>query len=178
MYLLPQRGWTKSTLLHTSLDSHVKIRPFCTRHAFFERSRGQIRPFCPVDESYSFGRNSSPCCAAAAPNPDVVRCLYVLHVFLSPRGQNRLFCLRHWIHVHKYGLSAHVRLFLNGHGGTSGLFAPVVEILCAKNRLLPPWSFIDIVPNCGPNCGKSPLCSGFFAIRRGLCRCSARRIAR
>ena len=98
---------------------------------------------------------------------------------LPQRGvQNRLFCLRHWIHVHKYGLSAHVRLFLNGHGGTSGLFAPVVEILCAKNRLLPPWSFIDIVPNCGPNCGKSPLCSGFFAIRRGLCRCSARRIAR
>ena len=98
---------------------------------------------------------------------------------LPQRGvQNRLFCLRHWIHVHKYGLSAHVRLFLKGHGGTSGLFAPVVEILCAKNRLLPPSSFIDIVPNCGPNCGKSSLCSGFFAIRRGLCRCSVRRIAR
>ena len=24
-----------------------------------------------------------------------------------------------------------------------------------------------------PNCGKSPLCSGCFAIRRGLCRCPA-----
>ena len=39
-------------------------------------------------------------------------------------------------------------------------------------------SFIDIVPNCGPNCGKSPFSSGFFAIRSGLCRCSACRIAR
>ena len=39
-------------------------------------------------------------------------------------------------------------------------------------------SFIDIVPNCGPSSGKSSLCSGGFAIRRGLCRCSACRIAR
>ena len=45
---------------------------------------------------------------------------------LSQRKQNRLFCLRHWIHVCKYGLSAHVMLFLNCHGGRSGLFAPVV----------------------------------------------------
>ena len=48
--------------------------------------------------------------------------------YLLPQrgGQNRLFCPRHWIHVCKYDIAAHVRLFLNGHGGTSGLFAPVV----------------------------------------------------
>ena len=47
---------------------------------------------------------------------------------LSQRGgQNRLFCLRRWIHVCKYGLSAHVMLFLNCHVGKSGLFAPVDE---------------------------------------------------
>ena len=40
-------GWAKLTLLSTSLDLRVQIRPFCTRHAVFERSRGQIRPFCP-----------------------------------------------------------------------------------------------------------------------------------
>ena len=40
-------GWTQSTLLHMSLDSRVHIRPFCTRHAVFERSRGQIVGFCP-----------------------------------------------------------------------------------------------------------------------------------
>ena len=43
---------------------------------------------------------------------------------LSQRRQNRLFCLCHWIHVCKYGLSAHVMQFLKGHGGRSGLFAP------------------------------------------------------
>ena len=96
------------------------------------------------------------------------------YLLLQRGGRNRLFCLRHWICVCKYGLSAHVMQFLKRHGGKSGLFAPVVEILCANPAFLPPWSFIDIVPNCG----KSPLSSGSFAIRRGLCRCSARRIAR
>ena len=45
---------------------------------------------------------------------------------LPQRGQNRLFCLRRWFHVCKYGLSAHFMQFLKGHGGTSGIFAPVV----------------------------------------------------
>ena len=45
---------------------------------------------------------------------------------LPQRRQNRLFCLRRWIHVCKYGLSAHVMQFLKGHGGKSGLFATVV----------------------------------------------------
>ena len=58
------------------------------------------------------------------------------------------------------------------------LFCPRRWIHVCRFCLLPPSSFIDIVPNCGPNCGKSPLCSGFFAIRRVLCRCSARCIAR
>ena len=40
-------GWAKSTLLPTSFDSRVQIRHFCTRHAIFERSRGQIVGFCP-----------------------------------------------------------------------------------------------------------------------------------
>ena len=44
----------------------------------------------------------------------------------------------------------------------------------ANYGFLPPSSSIGVVPNCG----KSPLCSGCFAIRRGLYRCSARRIAR
>ena len=57
---------------------------------------------------------------------------------LSQRsGHNRLFCLRRWIHVCIYGLSAHVMQFLNGRGGRSWVFAPVDEILCAETRLLP-----------------------------------------
>ena len=40
-------GWTKSTLLPTSLDSRVQIRPFCTRHAISELSRERIVGFCP-----------------------------------------------------------------------------------------------------------------------------------
>ena len=109
---------------------------------------------------------------------------FAFSTYLLPqRGvQNRLFCLRHWIHVHKYGLSAHVRLFLSCHGGRSWIFVYVVGFTCANKAFLPPSSFIDIVPKCGPNCdpncGKSPLSSGGFAIRRWLCRCSARRIAR
>jgi len=43
---------------------------------------------------------------------------------VKARRQNRHFCLRHWIHVCKYGLSAHVMQFLDSHGGKSGLFAP------------------------------------------------------
>ena len=105
-------------------------------------------------------------------------------MYLLPQrgGQNRLFCLRRWIHVCEYDLFAHVRLFLSCHGGRSWVFAPVVGFTCAVPAFLPLSSFIDIDPkcglNCGPNCGKSPLSSGSFAICRGLCRCSARRIAR
>ena len=40
-------GWTKSTLLPTSLDSRVQIRPFCTRQSISELSRGQIVGSCP-----------------------------------------------------------------------------------------------------------------------------------
>ena len=81
--------------------------------------------------------------------PLTLRVAFASSTYLLPQwgGQNRLFCLRRWIYVCKYGV-----------------FAPVV--------------LIDIVPNCGPNCGKSPLSSGGFAIRLVLCRCSARRIAR
>ena len=93
----------------------------------------------------------------SVPAPDAPRNLCVLHVFLSPRRQKRLFCLRHWIHVCKSGLSAHVMLFLNCHGGRSWVFAPVVGFTCAVPAFLPLSSFIDIVPNCGSNCGKSPL---------------------
>ena len=100
------------------------------------------------------------------------------YLLLQRGGRNRLFCLRRWIHVCKYDLSAHVRLFLSCHGGRSWAFALVVGFTCVNKAFLPPSSFIDIVPNCGPNCGKSSLSSGGFAVRRGLCRCSVRRIAR
>ena len=57
--------------------------------------------------------------------PDAPSGLYVLHVFAAATGwQNRLFCLRRWIYVCKYGLSAHVMQFLKGHGGKSVHFAP------------------------------------------------------
>ena len=100
------------------------------------------------------------------------------HLLPQRGGQNRLFCLRRCIHVCKYGFSAHVKLFLNGHESGSWVFAHVVGFACANSAFLPLSSFIDIVPNCGPNCGRSSLSSGGFAICRGLCRCSARRIAR
>ena len=103
---------------------------------------------------------------------DVPSGLYVLHEFLSPRGQNRLFCLRHWILVCKYDIAAHVRLFLNCYGGRSWAFALVVGFTCVNKAFLPPSSFIDIDPNCGSSCGKSSLSSGCFAIRCVLCRCS------
>ena len=109
-----------------------------------------------------------------------LRAAFASSTYLLPqRGeQNRLFCLRRWILVCKYGLSAHVMLFLNCHGRGSWVFAPVIGFTCANKAFLPLSSFIDIVPHCGPNCGKSPLSSGGFTIRRVLCRCSARRIAR
>ena len=126
-----------------------------------------------------FGRTSSLCCEAAALNPDAPRGLYVLHVFaaatgwtqsillstsLDSRVQIRHCCTRQTISELLRGLIV--------------VFAPVIGFTCADPAFLPPSSFIDIVPNCGPNCGKSPLSSGGFAIRCGLCRCSARRIAR
>ena len=40
-----------------------------------------------------------------------------MYLLLQRGGQNRLFCLRHCIHVCRSGLSAHVMQFLNGHGG-------------------------------------------------------------
>ena len=52
-------GWAKSTLLPTSLDSRVQIRPFCTLHAIFERSRGHIRPFCPRRPSLILSRTAA-----------------------------------------------------------------------------------------------------------------------
>ena len=116
--------------------------------------------------------------------PLTLRGNFTSSMYLLPQrgGQNRLFCLRRWIHVCKYDLSAHVRLFLSCHGGRSWVFAPVVGFTCAVPVFLPLSSFIDIDPKCGlncvPNCGKSPLSSGSFAICRGLCRCSARLIAR
>ena len=52
-------------------------------------------------------------------------------------------------------------------------FAYVVGFTCAVPAFLPSSSFIDIVPNCGPNCVKSPLSSGasqfaagYAAVRR------------
>ena len=120
-------------------------------------------------------------CIGTLSQPLTLRGTFASSTYLLPQrgGQNRLFCLRHWIHVCKYDISAHVMLFLNGHGCRSWVFAHVVGFACANSAFLPPpWSFIDIVPNCGPNCGKSSLSSGGFAIRRGLCRCSACRIAR
>lgn len=45
-YLLSPRGQNRLFCLRRLI--HVcKIRSFCTRHAVFERSRGQISPFCP-----------------------------------------------------------------------------------------------------------------------------------
>ena len=72
------------------------------------------------------------------------------------------------------------------HVCKSGLSVPVVGFMCADPALLPtsslyfivtgadygflpPSFFMDVVPNCG----KGPLSSGCFAIRRGLCRCPA-----
>ena len=72
------------------------------------------------------------------------------------------------------------------HVCKSGLSVPVVGFMCADPALLPtsslyfivtgadygflpPSFFMDVVPNCG----KGPLSSGCFAIRRGPCRCPA-----
>ena len=153
----------------------MQIRPFCTRHAFFERSRGKSGHFAPwmkVIPSVGILRLVVP---LRPQTPTMCATLKPSTYLLPQRGvQNRLFCLRRWIHVCKYGLSAHVSLFLNCHGGRSWVLAPVIGFMCADPALLPLSSFIDI----DLNSGKSPLCSGFFAIRRGLCRCSACRIAR
>ena len=87
------------------------------------------------------------------------------------------------IHVCTSGLFVPVVLHIELHGCRLCVFAPVVGFTCAHPAFLPPSSFtlnftgadrgflppsslIDIVPNSG----KSPLCSGCFAIRRGLGR--------
>ena len=68
-------------------------------------------------------------CVMLLPQIMTLRAAFASSTYLLPQrgGQNRLFCLRRWIHVCKYGLSAHVMLFLNCHVGKSGLFAPVDE---------------------------------------------------
>ena len=68
-----------------------------------------------------------------------LRAAFASSTYLLPQrgGQNRLFCLRRWIHVCKYGLSAHVRLFLNCHGGRSWVFAPVIGFTCADPAFCP-----------------------------------------
>ena len=55
-----------------------------------------------------------------------LRAAFASSTYLLPQrgGQNRLFCLRHWIHVNKYGLSAHVILFLSCHGADRGALPP------------------------------------------------------
>ena len=54
------------------------------------------------------------------------------------------------------------------HGCRLWVFAPVAGFTGANLDFLPPSAFMDVVPNCG----KGPLSSWCFAIRRGLCRCS------
>ena len=115
-----------------------------------------------------------------APPPTTLRGTFASSMYLLPQrgGQNRLFCLRRWIHVCRSDLSAHVMQFLKGHGGRSWVFAPVIGFTCVNSAYLPLSFFIDIVRNSGSSCGKSPLSSGCFSIRSVLCRCSARCIAR
>ena len=69
----------KSTLLPTSLDSRVQIRPFCTRQSISELSRGQIvgscppsldsrvqfQPFCPCPPSLILSRTAARTVARA-----------------------------------------------------------------------------------------------------------------
>ena len=71
-------GWTKSTLLPTSVYSRVQIRPFCTRQTIFELSRVlivgfclvvglrvQILPFCPRRPSLILSRTAARTVARA-----------------------------------------------------------------------------------------------------------------
>ena len=67
----------KSTLLPTSLDSRVQIRPFCTRQSISELSRDRgflppsldscvlIRPFCPCRPSLILSRTAARAAAKA-----------------------------------------------------------------------------------------------------------------
>ena len=111
MYLLPQRGGQNRLFCLRRL---IHVCKYClSAHImqFLKGHGGKSGHFAPVDESYSFGRNSSPCCAAAALNPDAQRGLFVLHVFavatgakltllptsLDSRVQIRPFCTRQTI---------------------------------------------------------------------------------
>ncbi len=196
--MLPQRGLTALVLFFHWDSAPAPDAPSVRFNPPDPLSKGAIRA-CGLSIAawLSLPASSGPASADAlitlrsdffamlccCPNPDAPRGLYVLHVFAAATWLAKsTFRLRRWIHVCRYGLSAHVRLFLSCHGGRSWVFAPVVGFTCAVPAFLPLSSFIDIDPKCGlncvPNCGKSPLSSGSFAICRALCRCSARRIAR
>ncbi|CCZ44730.1 unknown [Bacteroides sp. CAG:545] len=133
-------GCAKSTLLPTSLDSRDQIRPFCTRHAVFERSRGQIKPFCHrgcklILRSEVFALLCR-CCpktrrSARPLRPPRICCRNGVDTIDSFTYVIGFTCA--------YTAFLHTSCsFLNGHGGRSWVFAPVVEILCAETRLLPP----------------------------------------
>ena len=63
------------------------------------------------------------------PQTLTLRAAFTSSMYLLPQrgGQNRLFCLRRCIHVCNYGLSAHVRLFLNCHGADRGFLPPSLD---------------------------------------------------
>ena len=73
-------------------------------------------------------------------------------------------------HENKVSYSAPVPVEIPRFTGANQAFLPpssfTLNFTGADCGLLPPSFFIDV----DPNCGKSQLCSGCFAIRRGLCR--------
>ena len=90
-----------------------------------------------------------------------------------------------FVHILGPHLSGFVGVPLPLHSGSIAAPAPS-QATCANPAFLPPsssksiftganYGFLPPSSSIGvvPNCGKSPLSSGCFAIRRGLCRCSA-----
>ena len=180
--MLPQRGLTALVLFFHCDSVSAFDAPHCLfAHVMqFLKGDGANQAFLPPWMKVNPSVGILCLVVPLLPQTLTMCAAFASSMYLLPQrgGKNRLFCPRRWIHVCKYGISAHVMQFLKGHGGRLWVFAYVVGFTCVDPAFLPLSSFIDIVLNCGPNCGKSPLNSGRFAIRRGLCRCSARRIAR
>ena len=120
--------------------------------------RSEFRRSCPpvrVTQDKSDASKSSSVTHRTGNGASVTRRKPVMPSSFKPRVQIQPFCPRRPSYCSS-------RVQIVG-------FAPVDGSMYADPAILPPSPFIDVVPNCV----KSPLSSGCFAIRRGLCRCSA-----